>query len=591
MTLDTGELERWIREIAVTAREDLQHARAAAVERFARLFEHAPIGIALLDEWGTIAEANSALERMLGCQPNSLRGTSLPELAAGERDASTLRNGLDTLLRTATPQELTRIDFRHAVDERHRTNVTLITLPSDTPEREYPLLLVEDVNYAHSLGETLLHQNVHDALTGLPNAASFDNQMEAALADRAHPQVALVLFDLDGFRVINDGLGSNVGDALLRAVANKLRNAFSQADATVARLTGDGFGVLLRGELTPTEVMNQVEAALGELSEPIYIEGEPVGVNASAGIVLQNTGQDTAADLKRKGETTLHRAKDQGRSQWIFYDDAADARDRRRFRMAASLSGALENGQFELVYQPTVTLDGSDALPVVDAVLRWHHPEFGTVTSDEILPLADTTGMTLPIGRWMLSDALTTRASWGATLDGPVPDVCLRLPARLAIDDKLVGMVKDRLAEHALDASTLRLCVAPSTALDPRGEALESLGVLRELSIWLVLEVTAATDLELIRKHRLPVDCVMLSGGIVDSVDHDNGSWPSSARHLEHLIASASELGLIIGAQGVRTTEQAERLGALGVRAARGPFYLEPSPADRIATLLAERAG
>ncbi|WP_343063838.1 EAL domain-containing protein [Haloechinothrix aidingensis] len=586
--LERDEAERMIGQIVAEAREDLRTAHTAAVERFARIYAHAPVGIALTDESGTIAEANAALATVLGDSPEQLRGQCLPDLVTTADGAQLLREHLADVQHGGEPRQL-HVDFRHSTDEEHRTVVTLTTLPADTTDREYPVAMVQDVNQEHSLGERLLHQNVHDPLTGLPNAGSFENHLEAWLADPSRSRIALVFFDLDGFRVINDGLGSEVGDALLRAVAGKLTDTFSTPDTFVARLTGDGFGVLVRGELTTNEVIEQVSGALNELSEPIYIGGEAVGVNASAGIVVQGTGEGQARDLKRKGETTLHRAKERGRAQWVLFEHDADAADRDRYRMAASLAGALENGEFELVYQPTVKLDGSGALPVVNAMLQWDHPEWGRLPSEEFLPMADATGMTLPIGRWMLTEALSTHARWRESIgdDGTVPDLCLRLPTRLAIDHDLVGMVKRDLENTGVPPQSLRLCAAADTVRDPRGEVLDSLGVLRELGAQLVLEVSSVADLEVIHRHSLPVSYVVLVGSIIEGLGRRTDDEPRSAvRHIDHLLATAAELGVRAGAEGVRTAEQARKLGELGVIAARGPFYLESASAERIETLL-----
>lgn len=589
VTLPEGQRRHIVEEIARQARDQVEQSRAAALERFARLYVAAPCGIALTDPHGTIVEANEALGSLLGAESASLRGTAIAELAASSCEASTLRDNLHKLQDDPGGHQQLQIDLAYTTNEKRRTVTTLSTLPADVAGKEYPIVLVQDVSEQHMLGETLRHQNVHDWLTGLPNATQFDHQIEISLADTTHPQIALVLLDLDGFRVINDGLGAEVGDQLLRSVANKLRESFSAHDAVLARLTGDGFGVLLRGELTTTAVIKLVEHVLGEISEPVYIGGNPVGVNASAGIVVQETATDQAPNVKRKAEITLHRAKEQGRSKWMLFDSEADARDRHRYRLGASIAGALENGEFELLYQPTVRLDGSGSLPVVNTVLRWHHPESGPLAAEEFIPIADAIGMTLPIGRWMLGEALATHARWRSASGGPVPDLCLRLPGRLAIDDDLVSFITSELERNDVDPSSLRLCASAATVLDPRGEVPDSFGVLRELGVQLVLEASAATDLELIHKHDLPVGYVVLSGSLIENLCHPQAA-SSTVRHLEHLITTARDLGLRTGAEGVRTNEQANTLGELGVVAARGEFFLEAAPAEQIEPLITEQA-
>lgn len=270
----------------------------------------------------------------------------------------------------------------------------------------------------------------------------------------------------------------------------------------------------------------------------------------------------------------------------MLFEPEADIKDRDRYRMGALIAGGLENGEFELVYQPTVKLDGSGQLPVVNATLRWNRPDDGPIDIEDFIPLADATGMTLPLGRWLLAEALSARARWQDAADGPIPDLCLRLPTRMAIDDDLVGMVRTALKENHLNSQSLRLCVDSSTVLDPRGEVLDSLSVLRELGVQLVLAVSGAADLELIHRHNLPVGYVMLTGRIVDALLDPGGENPATMRHLEHLIQSARELGVRIGAEGVQTGEQAARLKQLGVISARGDFFVDTASADEIESLI-----
>ncbi|MGH3521206.1 MAG: EAL domain-containing protein [Haloechinothrix sp.] len=586
ISLPQAELERLITGIAEDVRSQDRPAPSAAGERFAALYASAPIGIALTDEHGVIVEANPALGTTLGRAPESLRGKRITELASGDADALAIESGLRELSDSGGRRQVRTLALGHDIDGELRVKITLTYLPADRPGAAYPLVMVQDISEVHLLREALRRQNVHDALTGLPNSASFNAQLERAIADHTHSQVALVYFDLDGFRVINDGLGSDVGDEILKGVAAKLRKAFAGHNTVVARLTGDGFGVLLRGELTATAVIDQVKVMLSELSEATYVGGHAVGVNASAGIVVRDVGDGTAADLERAAQITLHRAKEKGRAQWMLFDAESDARDRDRYRMAALIAGALENGEFELVYQPTVKLDGSGHLPVVNATLRWNHPEQGQLDIDHFMPLADATGMTLPLGQWLLGEALSTRARWERAAEGPVPDLCLRLPTRMAIDDDLVGMVKKALDRNQLPARSLRLCADGSTILDPRGEVLDSLSVLGDLGVQLVLAVSGAADLELIHRHKLPVGYVVLTGRIVDALLDSDGENPSAMRHLEHLMHSARELGMRIGAEGVRTPEQARRLGRLGVIAARGEFFLDSATASDIESMI-----
>ncbi|WP_410592466.1 diguanylate cyclase domain-containing protein [Amycolatopsis sp. lyj-23] len=586
VTLPPEELEALLLEVANDAVDQAGSQHDGALLRFTALYAASPMGIALADPDGAIVEANLALGQLLGCSPERLRGKHITELGSTEHDVSRLEAGLEQV-RHGRDRYQERMLLDHTEDGQLWTDVTLARLPGDRPGSVYPVLMVSDANELHLLRERLLHQNVHDPLTGLPNASSFTTKLEAALGAGARDDIALVYLDVDGFKVVNDGLGAGVGDQVLRGVANKLSAVFTgRHDGFVARLSGDGFAVLLRGELTAAEVVRLVERALEDLNEPIYLGGHGIGVSASAGIVVRAAVEGGAAELLRAAEIALHRAKEAGKAQWMLFDPEADARDRGRYQLGAVIAGALENGEFSLVYQPTVKLSRPDELAAVNAGLRWNHPEKGELDSEEFYPLAQTTGMTVPLGRWLLAESLAATARWRTHLGDAAPDVCVRLPTRLAIDPDLVLLVKEQLDKHELPARALRLCTDRASMLDPRGEVLDSFAVLADLGAQLVLTISGSADLELIPQHRLPIRHVILSGPVVDALDTDEPAEPD-LRHLTQLITRARELHLRVGAEGVRTHEQAARLRQLGVLAARGPFVADSATGDEVDEMIA----
>jgi diguanylate cyclase (GGDEF)-like protein/PAS domain S-box-containing protein len=587
--LSADKLEDFLAGVVRDGVARVDSAREAAIRRFSAFYSASPMGVALSDPAGEIVEANAALSAFLGYKPEDLRGRHLTDLGFSRRDVNTLRTGLDELEETDVEHYRERVQLAHADNAGTWADITLATLPGDRPGSAYPVLMVLDANEVHSLQETLRHQSVHDALTGLSNGSRFNTMLEAALGPSARDQIALVYLDIDGFKVINDGLGAGVGDQVLRGIARKLKDVFSSPETIVARLSGDGFGILLRGKLNPSDVITLVERALEELGEPIYLGDHGIGISASAGIVVRDVADGGTEDLQRAAEIALHRAKEAGKAQWMLFDPEVDARYRARYRLGAEIAGALENGEFSLIYQPTVKLADHGELAAVNAGLRWHHRELGELDSAEFYSLADTTGMTIPLGKWLLTRSLAAAARWRERYGEAAPDVCVRLPRRLAIDPDLVRLVKDQLDEHHLPAKTLRLCTDSASLLDPRGEVLESLSVLSDLGAKLVLTVSGTADLELIPQHELKVQHVVLNGAVVDAVA--DGEDEIATRHLDQLITRARELKLRVGAEGVVNAEQAERLRARGVIAARGPFIVTSATDDEVDELIERHAG
>nr|WP_306995121.1 GGDEF and EAL domain-containing protein [Amycolatopsis thermophila] len=589
VSLTPDELERVLLDVARDAVAEADAARDAAIRRFTTLYASAPIGIAMAGPDGRVVEVNKQLGTFLGQRPDRLTGRRLTELGFADRDCDKLAAGLAELAETDLEEFKARVQLAHADDAGVWADIVLARLPGDRPGAFYPVLMAADANEVHTLQETLRHQSIHDSLTGLSNASRFHTLLETALGPSASGQVALIYLDLDGFKVVNDGLGAGAGDQVLRGVARKLKEAFTDHDALVARLSGDGFAVLLRGEFTASQVITLVEGAMEDLAEPIYIDEHGVGVSASVGIVVRDVRDGSVEDIQRAAEIALHRAKESGKAQWMLFDPELDARDRARYRLGAEIAGALENGQFELTYQPTVKLAEPDEIAAVNAGLRWRHPEFGDLPADEFYPLADTTGMTIPLGKWLPTESLRATARWRDRYGEAAPDVCIRLPKRLAIEPDLVAMVKEELDRNELPAKALRLCTDSSSLLDPRGEVLDSLTVLADLGAKLVLTVQGSADLELIPQHQLAVQHVILSGPVVDALA--DGEPETAVRHLEQLVARARELKLRIGAEGVRSAEHAARLRRHGVIAARGAFVAETATGDQVDQLIEQHTG
>ncbi|PWV80258.1 PAS domain S-box-containing protein/diguanylate cyclase (GGDEF) domain-containing protein [Prauserella marina] len=569
-----AELERALLAVAEEARAAAVAAKDAAELRLATLYSASPFGVALVDQDGRVLDVNPAFTKLLGHTIDDLAGTDIGTLGATPKDTTALHTGFAELRATGTTRQREQLDLEHALDGPLRTYVTIAGLPGNSGEALHPILIVEDVSELSLLRDALRRQNVQDPLTGLPNKSSFVNKLETSLAQPDDDQIALVYFDVDGFKVINDGLGPGAGDQVLRHVAGRLADVFAPSGAFVARLSGDGFAVLMRGDLTSADVVDLVEETMTELAEPCYVDGKGIGVSVSVGIVVQAAnGGTTQEDLHRAAEITLHRAKESGRAQWMLFEAGLDTRDRRRYGIGAVIGGALENGEFELEYQPTVKLDGSNEIAVVNAGLRWNHPEHGMLSGEEFYPLADTTGMTLGLGRWLLTKAMSDAARWQAEFPS-APDLCVRLPTRLAIDPNLVGIVRDELKRTGLPPKKLRICTDSAALVDPRGEVLETITVLAELDVKIALAVAGGADLELVNTHKLPVGFVILSGPHVEALAGEGEQAEGARKHLGALLERAGELGITrIGAEGVLTAEHADRLRELGIVAGRGDLF------------------
>ncbi|WP_370938695.1 diguanylate cyclase domain-containing protein [Amycolatopsis sp. cg13] len=590
VTLPPAEVERILLDFAGEVAERPEDA--GATRRFTALFSSAPIGIALTGPDGTVVEANAALARLLGTSAIELRDKHIADLGAGPQDSVRLRSAIEGLPLTADGRRsIQSVQLGHSLDGELTTNVTIATLPGDRPGTYFPVFMAADDDDLHLLGERLRHQNLHDPLTGLPNSAAFTTRLETVLGSSGTDEIALLYLDIDGFKVINDGLGTGMGDLVLKAISRKLEAVFTgQYDGYVARLSGDGFAVILRGsELNSQKTVVLADQVLEELSEPVYVDGHGIGVSASIGIVVRPAHESSHSELLRAAELALHRAKEAGKAQWMEYDPQKDNENRSRYQLGAVIAGALENGEFSLIYQPTVKLAKPDEIAAVNAGLLWSHPERGELGPEEFYPLAQTTGMTVPLGKWLLQESLGATARWREQYGPAAPDVCIRLPKRLAIDQDLVLLVKDQLDRHRLPARALRLCTDRTSMFGDDGEVLDSFTVLADLGAQLVLTISGSSDLELIPRYGLPVKHVILSGPVIDALAGPDPA-DTDVRHLSQLVTRAKELGLRIGAEGVRDADHADRLREQGVLAARGSFVAESATGDEVDEMIARHA-
>ncbi|HEX2039797.1 MAG TPA: EAL domain-containing protein [Acidimicrobiales bacterium] len=435
--------------------------------------------------------------------------------------------------------------------------------------------------------EDIRLQSLHDALTKLPNRTLFLDRLEQALArvERSpHGRVVAVLFlDLDRFKVVNDGLGHVAGDELLMEVAARLRSILRPTD-TVARFGGDEF-VLLLDDIESDDHAVDVAARIGEVfTVPFELSGREVKVTASIGIAL-TTGRpgERAETLVRDADAAMYRAKEKGKARFEIFDDAIRMRAVRRLETEQALRRAVERGELELLYQPGVWLD-SGRVAAVEALARWCHPERGPVPPAEFIPIAEETGLILPLGDWVLEQAavLAARLQW-VSEPGWVMTVAVNLSARQLGDPKLVDRVGSLLAAHGLPPRALSLEITESVLMDDAESARRTLGELKSLGVYLAVDDFGTGYSSLAYLKRFPVDALKVDKSFVDGLGREG----EDGAIVRAIVTLAQTLGLDTVAEGVETAEQVERLVELGCVFAQGYHFARPMPAEQLDRWLA----
>ncbi|GIF00959.1 putative bifunctional diguanylate cyclase/phosphodiesterase [Paractinoplanes rishiriensis] len=430
--------------------------------------------------------------------------------------------------------------------------------------------LITEVRSYH---DQLAYQANHDSLTGLANRALFNTEFENAVgADRLH----LALVDLDDFKAVNDTSGHHVGDGLLIAVAERLRASVRPGDL-VARLGGDEFAVLLH-DLAPAGADAVAARMLATLQQPLSVDGHQLTVRASVGVVDASEATDPA-ELMRHADAAMYQAKHAGKGRFARYDAGEVPAMTVRARLIEDLGQAVDRDQLVLRYQPIVGLPGETLLGV-EALLRWEHPERGTVPPLDFLPAAEETGLIVPIGRWVLTTACAQAATWLRDFPAHAPQaVNVNVSPLQLRDDGLVGDVAAALHAAGLAPHHLVIEVTETAAVDDRAAA--TLAALRDLGVRISLDDFGTGHSALSVLGACPVDQLKLDRSFAD---------PAREPVAVALARIAEALGVEAVAEGIESPAQAARLAALGYRLGQGYHFDRPLTPDEVGTRLAGHA-
>jgi diguanylate cyclase (GGDEF)-like protein/PAS domain S-box-containing protein len=444
------------------------------------------------------------------------------------------------------------------------------------------LVVAQDVSARLSLERQLAHQAFHDPLTGLPNRAHCRDRLAHVLAEGTdgEPQCAVLFLDLDEFKVINDTLGHEAGDRLLVALADRLRHCVRGHD-TLARLGGDEFTILLE-RLPEQGAASEIAARVTDaIRAPFHLEGREVVVTASIGISTPGAACDPD-EVLRLADVAMYEAKHRGKDQIAYFNAGMDAPAWRRLGLEVDLRRAIAERQFVLHYQPVVALsDGRTT--AVEALIRWQHPERGSVPPVELIPLAEETGLIVPLGQWVLETACRQAAAWQADFPAVRPlGLSVNLSTRQLQHPGLVDEVAGALAASGFPASSLTLEMTETAALDGANAVASSLRGLRALGVRLAIDDFGAGFAGLGYLRRCPVDAIKLDRAFVSGLDRN----AADEAMVRAIIEYARAAGLTLTAEGIETEEQAVELRSLGCSLGQGFWFARPMAAEAMFELL-----
>jgi diguanylate cyclase (GGDEF)-like protein len=440
---------------------------------------------------------------------------------------------------------------------------------------------IRAVNERKRAEEKIVHMAFHDALTNLPNRLHFDQRLKSSFdeAVRTNGKMAIIFFDLDRFKVINDTLGHNVGDKLLQYLSQKLKVYVKEKDL-VARFGGDEFIILLPNIAHIDEAAFFAKGIRDLLKEPFILGDQELLVTASVGISLYPNDGTDAETLLKNADIAMYRSKEKGGNSYHYYHPEMNKRSLHRLSLEINLRKALERNEFQVYYQPIVDLNNQQIIGM-EALIRWFHPEWGLVSPSDFIPLAEEAGLIIPIGNWVLRQACRQNEKW-RTMGLPPLQVSVNISAIQFHLQQFVQIVEDALEETGLDPRLLCLEITENVAMTNVPYIIETMQKLRSLGVFISIDdfgtgYSSFSYLKRFRVHTLKIDQSFISD---ITTDEENAAIVTA------LIAMARQLKIKSLAEGVETKEQLDFLIRQGCDEIQGYVFSRPVPADEFEKLL-----
>ena len=432
-----------------------------------------------------------------------------------------------------------------------------------------------DITDRKNTEERLIHDAFHDALTGLPNRSLFADLLTRSLGRarrRADYRFAVLFIDLDRFKVVNDSLGHSTGDELLKAITRRIERCVRPGD-TVARLGGDEFTILVDDIGDSSDATRVADRVQRELAQPFNLGGHEVFTSASIGIAVSSTGYNQADDLLRDADIAMYRAKALGKARYEVFDTAMHARAKALLELETDLRRAVERGEFRLHYQPLVTLE-TGRITGFEAVLRWQHPVHGLIGPAAFIPIAEETGLIIPIGRWVLHEACRQGKVWQDRY--PALDdltISINLSGKQFAQPDLVEEIDKALRETGLDPRRLRIEITESVVMENASSTMAMIDRLRALHVKIDVDDFGTGYSSLSYLQRFSLDHLKIDRSFVSSIGSDGGE---NAEIVRTIVTLAHHLGMDAVAEGVETLDQLALLRELGCQLVQGYLFAKP---------------
>ncbi|MEH2218826.1 MAG: EAL domain-containing protein [Nostoc sp.] len=567
----------------ITERKQILEALARRQQEFKALVENAPDIISRFNTQLRYVYVNPVIENITGISSETFIGKTNAELNLPEEFCRICDRKLQQVFQTKQETEF-ECTLAIASQTRHYHTRLVPELTSDGSV--YFVLSISRNITALKLAEAqLIHDAFHDILTGLPNRALFMERLERALMlakRRADYTFAVLFLDLDRFKVVNDSLGHMIGDQLLTALASRLESCLRVGD-TVARIGGDEFTILLDNLKTINDVTSVVERIHQALTSAFQLSGYEVFTTVSIGIALSKGSYNLPEELLRDADIAMYRAKALGKARHEIFDSTMYAQVTKLLELEMDLRRAVERQEFQVYYQPIVLLETCKIIGF-EALVRWQHPQHGLVPPDNFIPLAEETGLIIPIGYWVLGEACRQMRAWQIQFPTDPPlTISVNLSTKQFLQPDLIEQINRTIQETGLEARNLKLEITESVLMENIQSATLMLLQLQEMNIQLHLDDFGIGYSSLSYLHRFPSKALKIDRSFITKI----GANGENLEIVQAIVTLAQGLNIDVIAEGVETLQQLAQLRAMKCKYAQGYFFSKPVDSKSIETLIA----
>lgn len=540
-----------------------------------------PMGVVVMDADFEVTSVNEAYCRMSGLPEDQLLGNR-PPFETFLKDDLNLYNQIWAKLKVEQNWDGELWGEKGGEKIALHIAITTIVDEAGTPSRY--AAIIRDITERKQDEERILRQATFDGLTGLPNRALFLDRLGQSLkaVSRAEKKLGLMFIDLDGFKLVNDTHGHDMGDGLLREAATRISQSVRDGD-TVARLGGDEFTVIMPNLSDAKDATVVAQRILDALASPFDLDGAESFVSGSIGITVFPDDAETANDLLKNADAAMYRAKDMGKANYQFYTADLNALVAERLKIKNGLVMALERDEFQLFYQPKLTL-GSQKIESVEALMRWENPELGSVSPVDFIPVLEETGMVVEVGEWAIREACLQHRRWMDAGLAPVR-VAVNLSARQLREISFVSVLRRLLDETGVGPEGIEIEITESMIMSDKDAAITALTELHELGVCVAMDDFGTGYSSLSYLRQFPIDTIKIDRSFVSDITSNS----DDAEIIRTIINMGRTLNKKIVAEGVETEEQLALLAEYNCDQVQGYLISRPVPGEDLTDMLREK--